>query len=197
MVSKILSLILSVCMLITSAPVKPMVDSIAEMIESVSQKIADSVDGVVESLGQEDKDTSATTNQQEEEFVVTEQEETVSNWDGSTAAPMTGNPVSGKTYTIDTAAELAWLAKQVNAGTNETTNHMKNITYKLTVDIDLTGYNWTPIGSGAADNLYFEEYMGLNLPDLRSNFMLMMELLQLSALKNFEFCLKFKNKNIE
>ncbi|MBQ3005272.1 MAG: InlB B-repeat-containing protein, partial [Clostridia bacterium] len=71
MFSKILSLVLSVCMLITSAPFGPAVDEIGDLFESISQKIADSVDGFVESLGQEDEDTSETTN--EKEFVVAEQ----------------------------------------------------------------------------------------------------------------------------
>lgn len=50
-------------------------------------------------------------------------------------------------YSIDTAAELAWVAKQVNAGADD----FSGKTIKLTKDIDLDGYQWVPIGLGNND----------------------------------------------
>jgi len=145
MFTKILALILSACMLITSAPFGPAVDEIGDLVESISQKIADSVDGFVESLGQEDEDTSATTNENnEEEFVVTEQ---ASEWGGGSSAPS----VSGKTYSIESADHLAWLATQVNGGTT-----FSGYTFELKTDIDLKGIAWTPIGYSKAFSGIFD-----------------------------------------
>ena len=51
--------------------------------------------------------------------------------------------VSGQSeYVITTAGQLAWLAKETNAGRLPTTNK----TFKLGADIDLTGHKWVPIG---------------------------------------------------
>ena len=58
-------------------------------------------------------------------------------WDGKTATePAKDDDV----YQIGTAAELAWFAQQVNGGST-------SINAKLTADIELTGYGWTPIGA--------------------------------------------------
>lgn len=58
-------------------------------------------------------------------------------WDGTTATePKQADGV----YQISTGAELAWFAQTVNAGTN-------NIKGKLTKDIELAGFPWTPIGN--------------------------------------------------
>ena len=60
-------------------------------------------------------------------------------WDGTAATePANKNGV----YQISTGAELAWFAQQVNSG--KTT-----ISAVLTRDIDLAGYNWTPIGNNS------------------------------------------------
>lgn len=50
-------------------------------------------------------------------------------------------------WLIGTAGELAYFAKSVNTG-----NKYDNETVKLTADIDLTGYNWIPIGT---DSTYY------------------------------------------
>ena len=47
-------------------------------------------------------------------------------------------------YQIGTGAELAWLADYVNQGKATTSNPVKAA---LTADIDLAGYDWTPIGT--------------------------------------------------
>lgn len=63
-------------------------------------------------------------------------------WDGTDKSAVT--PVSG-IYHITNGAELAWFAAQVNAGTG------KSYRAVLDNDIDLCGYDWTPIGiSGKA-----------------------------------------------
>ena len=58
-------------------------------------------------------------------------------WDGTT---VTEPKLENGVYQISTGAELAWFAQKVNGGTN-------NIKGKLTKDIDLAGFPWTPIGN--------------------------------------------------
>ena len=58
-------------------------------------------------------------------------------WDGTT---VTKPKLENGVYQISTGAELAWFAQTVNAGTN-------NIKGKLTRDIELAGFLWTPIGN--------------------------------------------------
>ena len=58
-------------------------------------------------------------------------------WDGTT---VTEPKLENGVYQISTGAELAWFAKTVNDGTN-------NIKGKLTKDIELAGFPWTPIGN--------------------------------------------------
>ena len=58
-------------------------------------------------------------------------------WDGTT---VTEPKQADGVYQISTGAELAWFAQTVNAGTN-------NIKGRLTKDIELAGFPWTPIGN--------------------------------------------------
>ena len=58
-------------------------------------------------------------------------------WDGTT---VTEPKLENGVYQISTGAELAWFAKTVNGRTN-------NIKGKLTKDIELAGFPWTPIGN--------------------------------------------------
>ena len=58
-------------------------------------------------------------------------------WDGMT---VTEPKLENGVYQISTGAELAWFAKTVNDGTI-------NIKGKLTRDIELAGFPWTPIGN--------------------------------------------------
>ena len=61
-------------------------------------------------------------------------------WDGeSVTEPVLVDGI----YQISTGAELAWFAQTVNGGALD-------INAVLTRDIDLAGYNWTPIGSSKA-----------------------------------------------
>ncbi|MGI6497421.1 MAG: hemoblobin-interacting domain-containing protein [Oscillospiraceae bacterium] len=60
------------------------------------------------------------------------------NWDGVTVTEVTPD---GDVYTIHTAAELAWVAQQVNDG-----NDFGGKTVVLAQDIDLNNQVWTPIG---------------------------------------------------
>ncbi len=59
-------------------------------------------------------------------------------WAGETQEPV----LDGDTYLITTAAELAWVAEKVNAGTN----NFSGKTVKLQDDINLFNHAWTPIG---------------------------------------------------
>ena len=54
-------------------------------------------------------------------------------------AASSGVTISGTTATVNNAAGLAYIAKQINAGTNYTT-------INLAADVNLTGYYWEPIG---------------------------------------------------
>ncbi len=60
-------------------------------------------------------------------------------WNG---AEVTEPAETDGVYQIGTAAELAWLSREVSGGNG-------GVKAVLTADIDLGGYPWTPIGSGA------------------------------------------------
>ena len=49
------------------------------------------------------------------------------------------------TFDVATADELMAYVKMVNAGTANHNNFTRNLTLNITADIDLTGYDWTPI----------------------------------------------------
>ena len=64
-------------------------------------------------------------------------------WNGSIAEGYAGGDgTQGNPYTIQTGAQLAFLAQQVNNGTNYAKTY-----FKLTSDIDLGSIAWTPIGN--------------------------------------------------
>jgi len=65
-------------------------------------------------------------------------------WDGTIASGFGGGSgTQDNPYLINTASQLAYLAKRTNEGTNYSGKY-----FKLTVDIDLNNRNWTPIGIG-------------------------------------------------
>lgn len=86
-------------------------------------------------------------------------------WDGVTTTAVTP---TGGIYHIKNGYELAWFAAQVNAGTG------KSYKAVLDNDIDLCGFNWTPIGNASGkqyagvfdgqgytiDNLYLSSTSG-------------------------------------
>ena len=61
-------------------------------------------------------------------------------WDGVAVKEVVPE---GDTYTVSGAAELAWVAAQVNAGLND----FSGKTVSIACDIDLNSREWTPIGS--------------------------------------------------
>jgi hypothetical protein len=71
-------------------------------------------------------------------------------WDGTTitapAAPV------GNVYTIVTCANLAWVAQQVNNGSN----NFSGYTLQVTNDLNLNNKTWTPIGYNASSSRPFE-----------------------------------------
>lgn len=73
-------------------------------------------------------------------------------WDGTTKTQPT---LADGVYQIGTAAELAWFAAQVNGGSYA-------INGALTGDIDLAGYNWTPIGGTTASTAFKGSFNGNN-----------------------------------
>lgn len=73
-------------------------------------------------------------------------------WDGTTKTQPT---LTDGVYQIGNAAELAWFAAQVNGGSYA-------INGALTGDIDLAGYNWTPIGGTTASTAFKGSFNGNN-----------------------------------
>ena len=71
-------------------------------------------------------------------------------WDGST----TSEPeLSDGVYLIDNGEEMAWFANQVNGGNYK-------ISGALTADIDLCGYDWTPIGGSKSATAFQGNFDG-------------------------------------
>ena len=64
-------------------------------------------------------------------------------WDGTSVDTIwSGSGTESNPYLITSAAELAGLAQKVNNGTSYSGKY-----FKLTTDIDLNNYEWTPIGT--------------------------------------------------
>ncbi len=61
----------------------------------------------------------------------------ITNWSENTSAITATDGI----YKIETAAELAWVAQEVN------NNNLSEATFKLSNDIDLQNLAWTPIGN--------------------------------------------------
>ena len=72
-----------------------------------------------------------------------DKEPKLETWDGTIE---TVSEAVDNVITIDTAEELAGLAKNVNEGTN-----YAGYTIKLAVDMDLANREWTPIGFGSSN----------------------------------------------
>lgn len=65
-------------------------------------------------------------------------------WDGTTVSEsLKGEGTEASPYLVESAADLAFLAKSVNEGTNYEGKYITQ-----TADIDLGGKEWTPIGYG-------------------------------------------------
>ena len=67
--------------------------------------------------------------------------ETVDTWDGTAVAFNKGNGTEDDPWRIENAEQLAYLAQQVNNGTDYRWVH-----FRLVSDLDLSGKEWTPIG---------------------------------------------------
>lgn len=67
--------------------------------------------------------------------------ETVDTWDGTAVAFNKGNGTEDDPWLIENAEQLAYLAQQVNNGTDYRWVH-----FRLVSDLDLSGKEWTPIG---------------------------------------------------
>lgn len=64
-------------------------------------------------------------------------------WDGTTASGFAGGTgTEGDPWLIENAEQLAYLAQQVNNGTDYQWVH-----FRLVSDLDLSGEEWTPIGT--------------------------------------------------
>lgn len=69
--------------------------------------------------------------------------ETVDTWDGTAVAFTQGRGTKEEPWLIENAEQLAYLAQQVNNGTDYEREH-----FLLVSDLDLSGEEWTPIGTG-------------------------------------------------
>lgn len=79
-------------------------------------------------------------------------------WDGNAYefTEGSGSGTEADPYIIDTAGKLAYLAAHVNAA------DYQNAYYSLTEDLDLSGYNWEPIGNGSFVGATFQGYFDGN-----------------------------------
>ena len=77
----------------------------------------------------------------------------VSVWDGTHTTWTNGVGTEAYPYLIENAAQLAHLAYYVNSGTG-TVGSGKY--WKLTINIDLNGLEWTPIGSNTSFGGHFD-----------------------------------------
>lgn len=68
--------------------------------------------------------------------------ETVDTWDGTAVAFTQGRGTKEEPWLIENAEQLAYLAQQVNNGTDYEREH-----FLLVSDLDLSGKEWTPIGT--------------------------------------------------
>lgn len=68
--------------------------------------------------------------------------ETVDTWDGTAVAFTKGRGTKEEPWLIENAEQLAYLAQQVNNGTDYKREH-----FRLVSDLDLSGNEWTPIGT--------------------------------------------------
>lgn len=68
--------------------------------------------------------------------------ETVDTWDGTAVAFTQGRGTKEEPWLIENAEQLAYLAQQVNNGTDYERAH-----FLLVSDLDLSGNEWTPIGT--------------------------------------------------
>ena len=79
--------------------------------------------------------------------------ETVDTWDGTVEAFTEGSGTKEDPWRIENAEQLAYLAQQVNNGTNYRGKH-----FRLVSDLDLRGNEWTPIGTEG--NLFWGGFDG-------------------------------------
>ncbi len=92
-------------------------------------------------------------------FTVFAAERATSTWGGAGDVATSFGGGTGKQdnpYLITNAAQLALLAKNVNEGVST----YKNEHIKLTVDIDLAGKAWTPIGGGTTKKTFYGSFDG-------------------------------------
>lgn len=68
--------------------------------------------------------------------------ETVDTWEGTAVAFTEGKGTEEDPWLIENAEQLAYLAQQVNKGTKYEKEH-----FRLVSDLDLSGKEWTPIGT--------------------------------------------------
>lgn len=68
--------------------------------------------------------------------------ETVDTWDGTAVAFTQGRGTKEEPWLIENAEQLAYLAQQVNNGTDYEREH-----FLLVSDLELSGNEWTPIGT--------------------------------------------------
>ncbi len=83
-------------------------------------------------------------------------------WDGtSVSTSLSGTGTSGDPYLVQSAADLAYIAQKVNAGTHEwNAGDFYNKYFKMTCNIDLNNKEWTPIGYNCANAMTSYSFNG-------------------------------------
>ncbi|NLB53287.1 MAG: hypothetical protein GX808_10210, partial [Syntrophomonadaceae bacterium] len=79
-------------------------------------------------------------------------------WDGNAYEFTEELGTEADPYIIDTAGKLAYLAQRVNEGNSS----YLSAYYSLTEDLDLSGYDWEPIGNGSFAGAIFKGYFDGN-----------------------------------
>lgn len=97
-----------------------------------------------------------TTELSQEDINLSEEESTI--WDGTSVdTSWYDNNIDETSYSIETAAQLAGIAKLVNEGTTD----FSGKTIKLTADIDLDNKEWTPIGGAGTGTKFAGAFEGV------------------------------------
>jgi hypothetical protein len=118
----------------------PVEDAVEPTAESTEEEVAETTAEPAEEVPA-DNETEPVEEVAEE--IEDETELTADTWDGSTATGFAGGSgTEDDPYVIETGAQLAYLAQQVNDGTS-----YSGIYFQLDNSIDLSNYTWTGIGT--------------------------------------------------
>jgi len=143
---RIFAAFLSICMLMTSAPISGVAEELNGLFDEIKIEFENLVDNEI-------KDTDEELSSEADDYLVAEQAS--GNWTDYASAAVTE---SNGIYDIYNAAQLAWVAKQSMGGTSDTTYGFSGKTIRLRANIDLSAHYWVPIGGYKSDLTYSTNY---------------------------------------